>query len=108
MMHDAVELFLWTACKVRDAPVADRASFDDVINALAKSVRGPLPMRATLTDLNKARVGFKHWGLQPNAIDAVRLVGYGRVFIETAGPLLGLDVAGVTRAELVEAESLRA
>jgi hypothetical protein len=108
LMHDAVELFLWTACKVRHANVGDKTAFDDVLTKLEATLRGAqLPMRASLVDLNKARVGFKHYGLKPSAMDAVRLVGYGRAFIELAGPVVGLDVYGVTRAQLVEAESVR-
>lgn len=107
MMHDAVELLLWTACKERSATVTERSTLEDMLNALAKTLAAPLPLRATLADLNKARVNFKHYGLLPHALDAVKLVGYGQAFIETAAPLLGLDVASVSRVHLIDAVPVR-
>ena len=107
MMHDAVELLLWTGCKEHNAKVADRAPFEDILNALASKLQSPLPLRAKLADLNKARVNFKHYGLLPHALDAVKLVGYGQAFMETAVPLLGLDVAGVSRIHLIDAVPVR-
>lgn len=64
LFHDAVEQLLKLASEVLDVD-AQNVDFMKYWDILGKKLNAPLPQRATMSRLNKARVGLKHHGLFP-------------------------------------------
>ena len=69
LFQDSVEMFIWLLIKERGIKVKELSSFTVNIEELQK---GGVQMAHTakLFELNKARVGFKHYGNLPAAGEA--------------------------------------
>lgn len=83
MLQDAVELYVWSLIKERGIQIKDQSSFTTNIEALQKA-GVPLPDAARLLELNKARVGFKHYGNLPAPEEAKKFRGYAEGFLRSA------------------------
>jgi hypothetical protein len=66
LFEDAVEMFIWAQVKERGIQVKETSSFTANIEALQKTGVS-VSYTAKLFELNKARVGFKHYGNLPAA-----------------------------------------
>ncbi|WP_321808873.1 hypothetical protein [Burkholderia sp. BCC1993] len=110
--QDAVELFLRAVIKqlpsTGQKPPEEFIKCMDYIDASAGG-HAKTPFRARMTDLNKARVNFKHYGLVPSAADAVRLLGYVDQFFEVATPqFFSCEFSSVSLSDLITSPEVRA
>lgn len=79
LLQDAVELYVWTLIKERNVAVKDGSGFVANLDALQRDGHA-MPYAAKLQELNRARVGFKHYGNLPAASEAEK----HRVYVEDA------------------------
>lgn len=79
LLQDAVELYVWTLVKERNVPVKDQSGFVLNLEALQKAGIA-MPFSAKLHELNRARVGFKHYGNLPAPSEAEK----HRIYVEDA------------------------
>jgi hypothetical protein len=88
--QDAVEMLLWTAVKQRDLGNARKEmSFFDLWKSVEGSLRdAKLPHYSSMTELNNARVNFKHFGNLPEPSDAEKFLSYTREFLTEAAKLV--------------------
>lgn len=68
--QDAVELVLRTIAEHLNVSLKDGAAFNQIIDAIDDVGPDKVPQRSSLNQLNKARVNFKHFGLEPKEQDA--------------------------------------
>jgi hypothetical protein len=64
LMQDATEMLLWTLIKEMQVEAREGLPFTQYFDAIEKA-GAKVPHRNKLLELNKARVGFKHWGNLP-------------------------------------------
>lgn len=69
LLQDATELYVWTLIKERNITVKDQAGFVSNFETLQKAGLA-MPYAAKLLELNRARVGFKHYGNLPAPAEA--------------------------------------
>ena len=82
LLQDAVEMYIWTLIKDRGIPVKESSSFTANLEAVQKAGIA-IPHVAKIGELNKARVGFKHYGNLPAADEAARFLAYVDDFLRT-------------------------
>lgn len=83
LLQDAVELYLWTLIKERNIQVKDNDGFLTYLQRLEEH-GSPVPYKARLLELNKARVNFKHYGNLPAPAEAVKHLHYVEDFLREA------------------------
>lgn len=83
MFQDAVEIYVWTLIKERNVTTKDQSGFVSNIEAVQKAGIN-MPFSAKLLELNKARVGFKHYGNLPASAEAGKFRAYVEGFLQTA------------------------
>lgn len=83
MFQDAVEIYVWTLIKERNVVTKDQAGFVSNIEAVQKAGIN-IPFSAKLLELNKARVGFKHYGNLPASAEAGKFRTYVEDFLNAA------------------------
>jgi len=83
MLQDSAELYLWTLIKKRNVPAKDQAGFVANLESLQKAGVS-IPNAAKLLELNKARVGFKHYGNLPAPTEARKHHTYVEDFLRQA------------------------
>lgn len=111
--QDAVELFLRAVIKQLPSsgqrPPEEFIKCMDYIDAAASGKdEHRVPFRARMSELNKARVSFKHYGLMPNEADAARLIGYAAQFFETATTqFFQREFASISLADLITSIEVR-
>jgi hypothetical protein len=82
LFQDAVELFVWAVIKEHSISVKDTSSFTANLEAIEKTGRS-LADRAKIQELNKARVGFKHYGNLPAPDEARKFQTYAEDFLRS-------------------------
>lgn len=103
LLHDAVEAMAHEAAASVNAPLPVRSNFLDHWEAVAKSSSGKqLPYKIEMTELNAARVAFKHLGVNPALSEAEkqRLSAY-RFLVETAQAFFKVDFNEISEADLI-------
>ncbi|MCA7892071.1 hypothetical protein [Burkholderia cepacia] len=61
-----------------------------------------------MSELNKARVNFKHYGLVPSELDAARLLGYAEQFFEIGTPqFFSREFDSISLADLITSPEMR-
>jgi len=83
MLQDAAELYIWTLVKERNLTTKDQAGFVSNIETLQKA-GVTVPYAAKLLELNKARIGFKHYGNLPAPEEARKHHTYVEDFLRSA------------------------
>lgn len=83
LLQDAVEMFVWALVKVKGLPVKDLSPFTTNLDALQKNGI-TIPETPRLLELNKARVGFKHYGNLPAPTEAQKFRTYVEDFFRSA------------------------
>ena len=78
--QDSVEMYIWALIKEKSITVKDGSSFTANMEILTKAGI-TLPHTAKLLELNKARVGFKHYGNLPAVDEAVKFQSYVEDFL---------------------------
>ncbi|WP_427311032.1 hypothetical protein [Cupriavidus sp. H39] len=112
LAQDAVEMFLRAVYKQRCGTGQEPKDFTGVIDRIDQAAGAQeelrVPFRARLTDLNKARVNFKHYGLYPDRTDARQLLEYASDFFGAATQrFFGQDFEGISLGDLVQASDIR-
>jgi hypothetical protein len=103
LLQDAVEAMAHQAAASVNALLKPHAGFLEHWDAVAKSGAGKqLPYKIEMTELNAARVAFKHLGVSPSLSEAEkqRLAAH-RFLIETARVFFNVDFDGISEADLV-------
>lgn len=83
MLQDSVEIYIWTLIKERNLPTKDQAGFVAHIECLQKAGIN-VPNAAKLLELNKARIGFKHYGNLPASSETKKFQSYVEDFFRAA------------------------
>jgi hypothetical protein len=102
MFHDSVELFLQLAAEHVDAGTRSGFSFLEYWDALASKVEGGVTQKEAMRRLNSSRVGLKHHGTHPTALDldSFRDVTE-RFFVENTPRVFGVEFSEVSLVDLV-------
>lgn len=83
LFQDSVEMYVWALVKEKNIPVKDGAPFMGNLETVQKTGVG-LEHVAKLIELNKARVGFKHYGNLPAPDEAGKFQTYVEDFLRTS------------------------
>jgi hypothetical protein len=83
LFQDAVEMFVWTLIKERNIPVKENAQFTSNIESLSNA-GVKLPFIPKMLELNKSRVGFKHYGNLPAIAEATKFRAYVEEFLRVS------------------------
>lgn len=83
LFQDAVEMFVWTLIKERNIPVKENAQFTTNIESLSNAVI-KLSFIPQILELNKSRVGFKHYGNLPAIAEATKFRAYVEEFLRVS------------------------
>jgi hypothetical protein len=83
MLQDAAELYVWTLVKERSLVTKEQSGFVQNLELLQREGIAT-PHSAKLLELNKARVGFKHYGNLPAPEEAKKHQGYVESFLRLA------------------------
>lgn len=106
--HDAVELFLALAAEHLNVGKEDQkfVTYWDVINpALPNKDFG---QRASMTRLNKARVGWKHYGIPIPTVEIENFrTNVADFFLENTPKVFGFAFEEISMATLVQGEAVR-
>ena len=101
-LQDATELFLRVVAEHCHASVKEQSAFQQLITAVESALQSKLSHRTALNQLNKARVNFKHFGLEPTRADADKLLRDVEAFLPAAADrYLGIDFASVSLASVL-------
>ncbi|PTB99790.1 hypothetical protein C9993_01375 [Marinobacter sp. Z-F4-2] len=65
LLQDAVEQLTWCIAKHQDLDVKDTEGFVSLLKKIEKKSGELVPQKAKILELNKARIGFKHYGNLP-------------------------------------------
>lgn len=76
LAQDAIELLAWTIVKEKKVPIKDKDAFNHLLDKIENATAISFPCKASMLELNAARVKFKHYGNLPLPGDATRLVQY--------------------------------
>jgi hypothetical protein len=107
MFQDCVELLIWTLLKHLGLSVQDQSSFVKNLELLEKA-NIDLPHKPRLLELNKARVGFKHYGNLPAAEEASKFQQYVGDFLRSLmSTHFGESYDNLSLTDLVSFDELR-
>lgn len=111
LFQDSIELLVWTIAKEVDAKMADKAAFEFVWDSIKTGSKNheskELPFKARMLDLNKARVGFKHNGNLPAAIDGAKFQVHTEQFLTTSCSMfLKMDFGELSMANLIKDQQI--
>jgi hypothetical protein len=103
LLQDAVEAMAHEAAASVNAALKAHTSFLEHWDAVARSGSGKqLPYKIEMTELNAARVNFKHLGVSPSLSEAEkqRLAAH-RFLAETARVFFSVDFDDISEADLI-------
>lgn len=103
LLQDAVEAMAHEAAATVNAQLKAHTNFLEHWDAVARSGSGKqLPYKIEMTELNAARVTFKHLGVSPSLSEAEkqRLAAH-RFLVETARVFFNVDFDDISEADLV-------
>lgn len=101
-LHDSLEMLLRIVGEHLNARIREVSAFSQIVEAIEDVSPCPLTHRTALNLLNKARVGFKHFGLEPTMEDARKLlISMEEFFPQTIEKILEVDFASLTLNSLV-------
>jgi hypothetical protein len=107
MLQDAVELYLWALIKEKNLTAKDQAGLPTHLECLQKAGIH-VPHSARLVELNKARVGFKHYGNLPAGSETKKFQTYVDEFFHLAIPEhYKIDFDSLSLVDLVADEKVR-
>lgn len=107
MLHDAVELYIWTLLKHKDLTVKDQSPFTTNLDIL-QNAKIWVPFKGKLLELNKARINFKHYGNLPAIEEARKHQDYVEEFLsEAMNEHFGIAFDSLSLADLILDEEIR-
>ncbi|PRY06860.1 hypothetical protein [Kineococcus rhizosphaerae] len=105
-LHDVIEMWLALAARVQGTKIG--GTFDDYWNSLTAKLGRPLTHRVRAQTLNKVRVNYKHYGVEPSANEIADMATFARALLEDETPaLFGVALADVSLADFVTSERAR-
>lgn len=113
LLQDAVECMAWSVAKAVDANINKKSAFEELWTLIESAPKNKenslkLPYKATMAELNQARVSFKHYGIIPNHGEAERFSGYVREFLhETTTLFFQVDFETISLADLIRLPKIR-
>jgi hypothetical protein len=110
LLQDAVEAMAHEVAGSVHAKIGPRANFLDHWDAVTSASGGrSLPCRIEMTELNAARVGFKHQGVNPALSDAEKhRVAAHRFLVDTARDFFSTNFDELSEADLIVNTGVRA
>ncbi|WP_439886626.1 hypothetical protein ACSX1C_13975 [Pseudomonas sp. MBLB4123] len=113
LFQDSIEIFIWSLLKNLAAEANDKtpftAFFDLVKNAKGNKNNSPLPFKAKILELNKARVNFKHYGNLPDISEAKKFKAYTEEFLTISFyEFYSIEFSALSLAELIPCPHIRA
>lgn len=107
LYQDAVELYLWSVVKKLNVQVKEKAGFLDYINAL-QSEGHNVSYRNGLSELNTARVNFKHYGNFPAESDVAKFsILTNAFFCESCTNDFGIALSDVSVTSIIKDAEIR-
>lgn len=107
LFQDAAEMLVWALIKARNISVKDSSPFTTNLELLQKDGL-TVPEAPRLLELNKARVGFKHYGNLPAPDEARKYQSYVEDFLRSAATTqFGQDIDQLSLVDLVPFEDVR-
>ena len=108
LFQDAVEQLTWCIIKHNNISVKATESFTSLLDKIDKSSDDALPHKAKILELNKARVGFKHYGNLPASSESEKFRSYAYDFLLiTCKRYLKTDFEKVSEASLISNSIVR-
>jgi len=107
LFQDAAETLVWALIKARSISVKDSSVFTKNLELLQKDGLA-IPEAPRLLELNKARVGFKHYGNLPAPDEARKYQSYVEDFLRSAAATqFGKDIDQLSLVDLVAFDDVR-
>jgi hypothetical protein len=101
-VQDAIETLLRALAEHLHAQVRQQETFDQLISTVETAAAKPLTFRSALARMNKARVNFKHFALEPRLAEAQ---GFCRdmeqFYSDVVRDLFGIDPESVSLVGLI-------
>lgn len=108
--QDAIELILRGVIEFHDIKIPNRGDFEDLIKEIGKHGTPPMkvPHHPRLTQINKARVNFKHLGIVPDAAQAREMVEFASLAAdEICKACMGVSLWEATAVQLIRKTRVR-
>jgi|GEM_PF-5037572 len=103
LFQDAVEMCLRAIAEHHHCSIVEKTAFNQIIDEIDKAGKGVLTHRTALNQLNRARVNFKHFGLQTKHEDVVKFRRDLEAFFPAAlSTFLDLSYDSISLIDLVE------
>lgn len=108
LFQDSVEQLTWCIVKHLDLDVRDSEGFVSLLSKIEKKSGESIPQKAKVLELNKARVGFKHYGNLPASSESEKFRAYAYDFLAVSSQrYLDLDFEEVSLASLIGDGTIR-
>jgi len=100
--HDAAEMALRVIAEYLNCSLKENAAFNQIIDAIDSISNSKISHRIALNQINKSRINFKHFGLEPKYEDAYKfscdLEGFFPVALNS---FLDIDFYSISLASLI-------
>ncbi len=110
LFQDAAELVLWTVASSIEVNIGEKDGFTKMWEKVNNNNKPELflPLKEKMLELNKARVGFKHYGILPDSSHSFRYYGYVTEFINnTVRNFFNLEFDAISLVDTVRNEEIR-
>jgi hypothetical protein len=108
LFQDAIEQLVWCIVKHIDLNVKETEPFTSIVNKIESSSDEKFPDKAKILELNKARIGFKHYGNLPAVGESEKFRSYTYDCLVVASErYLNTDFESVSLASLVSDNTVR-
>jgi len=108
LFQDAVEQLTWCVAKHLDLDVKDSEGFVSLLGKIERKSEEVIPQKAKILELNKSRVGFKHYGNLPASSESGKFRAYAYDFLVLASQrYLNIDFEEVSLASLIGDGTIR-
>ena len=100
--QDSAEMVLRVIAEHINCSLKENAAFNQIIDGIDNISQNKVPYRIALNQINKARINFKHFGLEPRYEDAFKFSCDLEGFFPTAfDTFLGIDFYSISLASLI-------
>jgi len=103
--HDSTEILLIVIAEHVHARIKENTSFQQLISTIeaVDKEANKIPLRSFLTQLNKSRVNFKHYGLRPETDDALKFKrDLEKFFRKTSKQFFNIDYKDISLISLIK------
>ena len=108
LFQDSVELLVWCIAKHHSVAVKDNDAFTSLLEKIERISPDGVPHKAKMLELNKARVGFKHYGNLPASSESTKFRSYTQDFLViSCQRFLGINFDEVSLSSLIQIQKVR-